>query len=475
MTVGDARAHYELLEIADGRRPDRDLETGIAASELDPRPTVTAPAPSQPRSLPYLDGLRGLAALLVYLSHYMVLIHGADHIAQYGYGYRGAYTWTALPFIRIFFAGGSAAVAIFFVLSGYVLTRSPLHMLGSGSSPALLYQRLAFAAIRRPFRLFIPVIGISFGFALCMHLPFGLAPKLSWPEPAPSVFAEIATWFRELVFYALNPFVKHGVTEHWFPYDPPVWTIAIEFTGSILVFALLILLSLVLPRWRAAVLIVTGLGFLWIYQWAMACFVAGLILAMNDSRTMDKGFPSESRKVAYNAIFLTGWWLLCQVSAGGVEAAESVPGWGWLLSILPSAYRSGEYFRFWDAIGAVLVVFATLRLDWLQKFFDLRSLRFLGRVSFSLYLIHIPLLWTVGDRIARAFGVVSANSGFQTWYDNLLYLPDVGPQGLSLRFIAVQLIMMPLSLWMANWGTILLDQPSILVGRWVEAKIRGVL
>ena len=412
----------------------------------------------------------------------MVLIHGPDNIVQYGYGYRGAYTLTALPFIRIFFAGGSAAVAIFFVLSGYVLSRSPLEMLRNNSSPALLRDRLGFAAIRRPFRLFIPVIGVSFGFAMCMHLPFGLAPKLLWPEPAPSVFGEIATWSIELV-HAFNPFVKHGVAEHWFPYDPPVWTIAIEFTGSMLVFALIALLSLSSPRWRIALLIATSLAFLLLYQWAMACFVAGLILAMNDSETTDTGerlatkyLPTGSRKVAYGAVFFAGWWLLCQVSAsGGVEAAASVPGWSWLLSILPSAYYSGEYFRFWDAIGAVLVVFATLRLDWMQKFLELRSLRFLGRVSFSLYLIHIPLLWTIGDRLARAFGIVSADSNFQIWYDNLLYLPDIGPQGLSLRFIAVQLVMMPLSLWLANWGTIFLDQPSIIAGRWVEARIRSLL
>jgi hypothetical protein len=67
---------------------------------------------SQPKRIEFLDSIRGLAALFVLLSHTI-----------------GAFAWPASffamarwPFISILF-DGKAAVAMFFVLSGYVLAK----------------------------------------------------------------------------------------------------------------------------------------------------------------------------------------------------------------------------------------------------------------------------------------------------------------------------------------------------------------
>ncbi|KAH8898172.1 hypothetical protein GQ53DRAFT_742302 [Thozetella sp. PMI_491] len=454
-----------------------DLERGLLRQDEEPKPSAPEPKP-QTRPTAYLDGLRGLAAFIVYMAHHMSWMYGAEDPVQFEFGHDGAHMVTTLPFLRIFFTGGSAAVAIFFVLSGYVLTRAPLGMLRNADRRSL-FSRLGFAAIRRPFRLFFPVVAISLGFALCLHLPFGLAPLMEWPTPEKTLFAELWKWLVELI-HALNPFIKHGIREQWFPYDPPVWTIAIEFTGSMLVYAVVAVLALMPARWRGGFLISTSLVFLvLLYDWAMACFVAGIALAMSDLDGIGDlprftRLSGSSRTFVYNFCFVFGLWLLSQtVFPGKIELSRQTFGWGWMTDFVPPAYQKDEYWRFWHAVGAVMVVFATLRLRWLQQFFLLPPLRYLGRVSFSLYLLHIPLVWTIGDRVYRTFGSLRPSSGFDSWFDNRLYIPDVGPHGFSTRFLVVQLCSLPLNLLLAEWGTLLLDEPSVKMGKWIEARIKG--
>ena len=64
-----------------------------------------------PKRIPYLDSIRGIAAMMVLFYHYFAWLH-ADTIA-----FQGA----------VFFINGSDAVSFFFVLSGLVLSYKYLH------------------------------------------------------------------------------------------------------------------------------------------------------------------------------------------------------------------------------------------------------------------------------------------------------------------------------------------------------------
>ena len=462
-----------------GDRPSPPLEPLMLGDEPDELPGPS-PKPVKTRATAFLDGLRGLAALLVYFSHHYVWMYGTEDPAHLGFGQNGVYAFAAMPFIRVFFTGGSPGVAIFFVLSGYVLSRAPLAMLRGGpdSVPALR-TRLFYSAIRRPFRLFIPVAGVSLLFAMSLHLPFGMEPMLTWPTAKETVLGELGNFLFEFL-RIINPFLEHGIHAMWFPYNPPAWTISIEFAGSILVFGLVALLPLIPARARGIFLIALGTLLLFLGAWAMALFVAGIVLAVSDiegagdvphiSRVLPKS--GLSRSVFYNSCFVFGWYLMGQVSDNW-EAAMSTPGWATLTLIIPPAYLQNEYWRYYNSVGAILMVLAAVRLRWLQEFLTTRPLRWLGRVSFSLYLTQFPLLWTVGDRVYRLFGTRTPVSVGDSMFDNRLYVGDIGPHGLSTRWIAVQLVMLSLNLLVAEWGTVLLDDPSVKISRWVEGRIRG--
>lgn len=449
-------------------RGARDLENGSESRRAAP------PTPSRKHGLPHLDGLRGVAAFMVYMAHWMSYWYECDNGFCWGWGYRDSNRlFATLPFVRVFFTGGNAAVAIFFVLSGYVLSVSPLRMLHNEDLPSRVRRNLVSASIRRPFRLFIPPIAVSLLMALSMHLPFGLAPWLSWPTPADNLFIELWTWLRETAI-VLYPFVDSGPFGRWFRYDPPTWTIAIELGGSLAVFLLIGVLSAVRPRVRLLSFCAVGVAFAIMYEWALSMFVAGLLLALNDLSALDAAFLKRAspqiRTAVFHTLFFMGWYLLSQPTGmREPEQALGTPGWYVLTSLTPSNYL--EYWRFWEIPGAALLVYGVLRIEWLQRFLSSRPLRYLGRVSFSFYLIHIPFLWTLGDRICRVLGRYKFTEEPQHWYDGMLAIPDIGPIGLTSGFVASQAIILPINLALGEVGTRLLDQPSVKVGKWVVERI----
>ncbi|KAI9710540.1 MAG: hypothetical protein M1820_002676 [Bogoriella megaspora] len=461
----DSSTNKLLLPIVNNT--DFDLE------RQSPRPSnqQASTNATRSRSIAHLDGLRGLAAFLVYFFHHVSWAYGPEHpICRHGWNYHGERYFATLPFIRLLFTGGSASVAIFFVLSGYCLSISPLRKRRN------LYRNLISASLRRPLRLFIPPTGVSLLFAFTMHLPFGLAPKLIWPDPQETIGAELIKWVVELC-KALNPFQNHGIFTPWFPYDPPVWTMPIELRGSILIFALHAAYSRVTPIHRLFLFSITGLVLLLMYDWAMACFVSGVILAILDFEDLgdlfNKTASERARQFAHYFSLIAGLWLLSQTA--GVRDPElsfNTFGWYWMTKLVPSNYYNDEYWRFWHSVGAALLVFSVLKIRCLQSFFATPALRYLGKISFSLYLTHLPLLWTVGDRIYRLIGITRPE--IQTWFDNRISVPDVGPSGVSTRSLFGQCFILPLNLYIAHLGTVWLDEPSVQSGRWLVAKIQVV-
>jgi peptidoglycan/LPS O-acetylase OafA/YrhL len=58
--------------------------------------------------------------------------------------------------------------------------------------------------------------------------------------------------------------------------------------------------------------------------------------------------------------------------------------------------------RYWHEIGAILVVTAVLHSGRLQVWFASQIGRFLGKISFTLYLIHVPIMCTFTAWLALA-------------------------------------------------------------------------
>jgi len=210
--------------------------------------------------------------------------------------------------------------------------------------------------------------------------------------------------------------------------------------------------------------------------WAMACFFFGVLLALNDIQGLDQPYlrclSARTRTTVLHFILFSGWYLISQVNGErDPERSSSITGWHLLTMLIPPNYKVKEYWRFWNSIGAFMVIYGILHIRWIQK--RLESLRYLGKVSFSLYLSHMPFLWIVGDRVYRVLGHRIPEFGQDSIFDNTLVLPDVGPRGLTTRFLIAQVVIFPANMALAHFATKWLDEPSITVGRWVSVRILG--
>ncbi|TDZ19138.1 hypothetical protein Cob_v007913 [Colletotrichum orbiculare MAFF 240422] len=140
-----------------------------------------------PNATSYLNGLRGIASLIVALQEtidgdYGFIIHHA-----WGEGNDNRYL-VQLPFIRLFHSG-VFMVSVFFVISGFALTYGPLKKSHAARAHAgqvdAAIKSFPSSIFRRPFRLFLPTVPIiAVSTAL---VPFGAFYALNSTEPMPPV------------------------------------------------------------------------------------------------------------------------------------------------------------------------------------------------------------------------------------------------------------------------------------------------
>jgi peptidoglycan/LPS O-acetylase OafA/YrhL len=222
--------------------------------------------------------------------------------------------------------------------------------------------------------------------------------------------------------------------------------------------------------------VISAILLLHLGEWTMACFIAGVILSYIDVYSLDttylaRRFTQRAQSLFRHLLFITGYYLLCQPAQdGSPEYSLNTPGWYYLTLLTPRAYDENQYYRFWHSWGAVLLIYSTLRIQWLQQLLDTRPLRYLGKVSFLLYLVHLSVLTILGGRLGRLVGNVPMGAK-ESWLDNKLYIPDIGPVGMSSRFLVALVIMLSVCLGIADLGTRVLDTPSVRAGKIITHRL----
>lgn len=206
----------------------------------------------------YLDALRGWVALLVMNYH--------------TFGNKA--TILEKPLFSAFL-NGRAMVDIFFVISGYVLSHRLLRMMRN-REPGL-QKALASSTFRRWLRLYA-----STGIA---SLVTAIAVYLGWCRPEfrkDTFLAQLHDWTWDTIA-ASSPFADiHG---YWSPnvfrtkYLDQMWTIPVEFRGSLVVFWFCAAASFLSTRGRRVFCcVVMALCYLWAAAYA-SIFLLGVLVA----------------------------------------------------------------------------------------------------------------------------------------------------------------------------------------------------
>ena len=424
----------------------------------------------------YLDGLRGFAAFLVYWQHHQLwpLRHiPANRILENAYGFEDQYYFAAMPFVRTFFTGGHFSVAVFFVISGYVLSAKPLALIYAGDY-IKFGDNVASALFRRWTRLHIPIILVTFVYMTSWHL-FGIW-TLS-PDHQPDFRSEFWNWYQEFKNFS---FVFRSGGEAWFTYNFPTWSIPVEFRGSIVIYTCLISFSRATRN--ARLWCTVGLIFYFTYiadGWFCAMFLAGMLLGELDLLARNDNLPQffarfkRFKTPIFYAMFIFSIILGgCPSHINDIKYLREGPGWYYLSFLKPNAMWDQKwFFLFW---GAVLLIASVPRIGWLKAFFETSFNQYLGRISFSLYLVHGPVLWILADRLYAGVGWYKQahEANLPNWI-NTIPLSKSGPLGLEPAFLVPQLLILPVTLWLSEIVTKLCDEPSNRFAHWTYQIILG--
>lgn len=320
-----------------------------------------------------LDGLRGIAAFVVLAHHAFLMIPAFS--ATYGDGTGvprvGSFIWwMSYSPLKLLTAGGEAVI-VFFILSGIVLTRSVI-------------ERSEFNWIayypERVMRLWLPVVAsvalAGFWIVLVPQVPFEKAAtwlsSYSTPHPALAQFVS-----------AINIFDHGSVAFH---VNNPLWSLSWELAFS-LALPVFVVLAIGLKRWWILTVVVitvlTAVGQLFNSELLefLPTFLIGALVAANFRELKALGFRLSQRRFG-NLV-----WSVALV-VGSLLVVSS-----WLVT--PWAPASVQYVRLLHALsplGAALIVIVCVGWTLLERMLSLRLFRWAGRVSFSLYLVHAPVL-----------------------------------------------------------------------------------
>ena len=358
-------------------------------------------------------------------------------------------------------------MSTFLVLSGYVLAMKPLNLIQAGDL-LQLGDHLASSLFRRWLRLYLPLIITTLAYMTTWHM---LGLWISGVTKEESWMAEL--WAFYLEFKNFSFVFKEG-GEPWLSYNRHLWTIPVEMKGSIVVFTTLMALSRCSTKMR--LWFQTGLIVYFMYiadGWYCAMFVMGVLLCDLDLLAERDELPSFLARLEPYKTFIYYHLLALGLFLGGVPSTDrditklsKSRGWFYLSYLKPQAVFDYKWFYlFW---AATFLVAATPRLPWLKRFFETRFCQYLGRISYALYMVHGPVLETLGERMYAATGwVTEEHMQYLPGWCNLVLIPRVGPVGLELSFLLPHIIIFPVTFGLAELVTRLVDSPCQRFAAWL--------
>lgn len=308
------------------------------------------------RELRALTGLRGFCALFVMVAHYD--FRDVSRIFE-------ATFWH------------NPAVDIFFVLSGFTM-----FYVHGAEREALDFRN--FMA-RRVARLW-PLAVFTFLLAL---LP-AARPMLPL-DTAPKVIGFGADVVRQMLMVNCWPVIGSGVQ-----YDGPQWSTSVEFLLYVALFPSLYAASalarrLGAPALAAASFVLMGLSCAFYLAWFVPDLMEGRQVANHATALLSLSLRGAC---GFTAGYLTYYYCRARPSLAVESRLGDAASAAFLLLIL-GATLGWWPFQFVALVAPAVVVCNVLDRSLTSRFLSSAPLHHLGIISYSLYLLHAPLLWYV--------------------------------------------------------------------------------
>jgi peptidoglycan/LPS O-acetylase OafA/YrhL len=320
------------------------LPAGPESSDRDVISRASSPRAAE------IDGIRGWASLIVLLFH------------AFREMLRGVIPGVDNPLLAPLFAS-DIAVSVFFVLSGDALSLGFFH---SGQLGAI--DRLV---VRRYFRLTVPILMSCLLTYIIMKAGFDHhfeAARILGNRSWLGGFLDFSPSLYECLKYSLmKVYVAHTTG---LSYNPFLWTMSIEMTGSMLVFVACYLWPRLKSGEQLCIYLVIGLTALGSF---FSLFFAGLLFSHWRRRGVFERLLL-SRHHQYRAVLVAAVCIAVYVLAGSLNSTHEM------------------VHRLLIPALSMTLVFCAYTQRRLKAFFSGATSRFLGVISFPLYLLQFQVL-----------------------------------------------------------------------------------
>lgn len=327
---------------------------------------VSAEKGVQSARLHSLDGLRGIAALIVLIHHSLLTIPAlADPYYSDVAAKGGSVEWWLIHTPLHLLWEGKAAVYIFFILSGIVLTLPVLKASSRYSWRAFYPQRIV--------RLYLPV----WGSVALAAIVFWLLPRQGVPN---------SEWLLERPKEMDSKGILESLTLIASPGGliSPLWSLQWEVLFSIVV-PIYIWFALKFQRWPFLIgigcVVVSSVGgaleeSILIYP---PMFMLGAVIAvrLDHIRKLSHGLSNRQ-------------WIALTLASAALMSAHWIA-----LAFNPSDALLGSMIGP-TLIGSALMVVAAIGWPKMSRTLTAPILLWLGTISFSLYLVHEPIVVGLG-------------------------------------------------------------------------------
>jgi len=310
------------------------------------------------KKLVYLDSVRGIACLMVVMSHLSLTFFPYLHNTGDGHIPKEYFIQNLIHNSLFgFFYSGTAAVYVFFVLSGIVLTKSMDNKNISGYLDSIVsrYPRLMLPAL---VSCFISYITYKF---IIINPPSSNV-LTAWFH---SLYIQTPTIVDAIYHGTIKPFFLEGSS-----YNSVLWTMKIELLGSFMIYAFSYIsiknkvfssiLFLVLSLLTVLISRELAIGFL--------CFWFGFNIY-------------KFNFVFKNQTFSLVLFFLGLYFAGAHNTSESY----YFIYMLFGDYT----YSLSNIIAGFLIVVSVMSNDKIKRILSNKMLARLGELSFPIYLIHI--------------------------------------------------------------------------------------
>lgn len=311
----------------------------------------------------WLDGWKGILCILIFVHHFCLLFFPAIHYGVNAPSYlQGVDTFLSQSPLSVIL-NGNYMVALFCVISAVVISRSLIRKQDT--------HKLVRVVLKRYFRLMLPLFFV--GFISFLFLRFGWFTNQQVSEIAQSPWG--IQYYKEPISF--GTFLKSALVTTWFVGDATLstsfWMLSDLFLGTFLC-ALLSVISWKFPKKAWIGYLCAALLFFNKSELALA-FVLGTLIAW-----MSIYAPNSLHKYVGIVAFILG------VLLGGFPSG-----------VVPTNfYKFVNFLSYtdWHILGAGLTVYGVFSCRIFQKILSWKPFVFLGKICYSVYLLHIFLLFS---------------------------------------------------------------------------------